>query len=183
MVLLWTVVCPLQVDRNKHRPLCRPVRVSIFESTIVVVNQCRSENHRIGQVSIAINSSFVVWTGSTVNYCSPYQPQVQRREYVLCLGTVHLLTIQISVPVYDGQPGVRHSGRGFDFSEADFASLTRWPHFPKSEVPTDAAVAVRYTANTYKSTGQGTDYVNLSTNILFVVVLGLFDEQDLVNDN
>ncbi len=82
------------------------------------------------------------------------------------------------VPIYDGRPGVHSPDRGFDFSKEDFAALTSWPRFPGKEVPLDVAVALGYTANTYKTTNQGLEYVNLSTNILFVIVLGLFDEGD-----
>ena len=83
------------------------------------------------------------------------------------------------MPIYDGRAGIRHRDRAFDFSDDDFASLSSWPRFPEKEVPFDAALAVGYTARSYVTSSQtGTDYLNLSTNILFVVVLGLFDQED-----
>lgn len=85
-----------------------------------------------------------------------------------------MFLIQFKVPLYDGHAGMKHPDRGFDFSDADFQSLLPWPHFDMTEALTDAAVAIGYTTNMYKLR----EVVYLSTNILFVIVLGFYSDAD-----
>ena len=96
--------------------------------------------------------------------------------FAACFLFLPCLTLE--VPVYDSRPGFFRQDRGFDFSDNDFASLTSCPRYklPESEIPIDAAVAVGYTANTYKTTAQSGEFLNLSTNLIFIIVLGLYEE-------
>ena len=70
---------------------------------------------------------------------------------------------------------MKYVDRGFKFTDDDFNTLTTWPSFKTQAALMDAAVAIGYSVNTYVSCG-GTTY--LSTNILFVIVLGLYSEAD-----
>lgn len=82
------------------------------------------------------------------------------------------------VPIYDGRVGIKYTDRGFDFQDEDFDSLFTWPQLRVDEVPDDAAVAVGYSLSSFKpqNASAPSDTVYLSTNLLFVIVLGLVKE-------
>ena len=74
--------------------------------------------------------------------------------------------------MYDGRAGKnpRHLERGFDFSDSDFAALSSWPRFDMEEVPSDSAVAVGYTVNTYKPKQGGILHCRLTFCLLLCLV-------------
>lgn len=84
-----------------------------------------------------------------------------------------------TVPIYDGRIGFRHAKRGFEFTNEDLASLASWPVLSMGELPDDAAVAIGYSVKTYKTQAAtaGAEFTNLSTNILFVILLGEYEEK------
>ena len=85
-----------------------------------------------------------------------------------------------SVPIYDGRFGFCYTNRSFQFTDADFVTLNSWPTLSMPELPDDAAVAIGYTVNSYKTQAAtaGAEYTNLSTNIQFVILLGEYEEKN-----
>lgn len=82
------------------------------------------------------------------------------------------------VPVYDGRPSEDGTDKGFCFTDNDFNTLTNRRHWVRRDIPQDAAVAVGYAVARYTSTVAAIEYVNVSTNIMFVIVLGLHDSMN-----
>ena len=76
-----------------------------------------------------------------------------------------------SVLIYDGR--TKAGTAGFTFSDEDFARLERFPLYKNGqrELPEGAVVAVGYTLGTYVSQGSGK--VGLSSNLQFVILLGV----------
>jgi len=76
------------------------------------------------------------------------------------------------VPIYDGCPTV-FCPDGFTFTDGNFKNLTKFLIFAdgKCDLPADSVVAVGYTLGTYTSDGYPSP--NLSTNVQFVVLLGV----------
>ena len=79
------------------------------------------------------------------------------------------------VPIYDGCPS-DFCADGFLFKDSDFHNLSKFPIFEdgKQDLPSDSLVAVGYTLGTYTSDGYTAP--NLSTNIQFVIFLGVSAE-------
>ena len=92
--------------------------------------------------------------------------------------SVVLFTTMLAVPVYDGRPSEDGTDKGFCFTDDDFNTLINRKRWVRRDVPQDAAVAVGYTIAKYTSSLSGIEYTNVSTNVMFVVVLGLHDSMD-----
>ena len=71
-----------------------------------------------------------------------------------------------TVPIYDGRSG-------FNFTEEEFLELATLPLYKDGtrDLPEKAVVAVGYSVNTY--TGEKSGSTNLSTNVQFVILLGI----------
>ena len=82
------------------------------------------------------------------------------------------------VPIYDSHIRIKYTDRGFDFQDKDFDSLFTWPQLCVDKVPDNAAVAVGYSLSSFKPQNAlaSSDTVYLSTNLLFMIVLGLVKE-------
>lgn len=88
-----------------------------------------------------------------------------------CLLIAHVLLC--SVPIFDGRRTPKHPP--FMFTDDDFKNLPKWPLWKGTdELPPDSLVVVGYTWTTY--TGYSSTSPSLSSNLLFVILLGLGDE-------
>ena len=75
------------------------------------------------------------------------------------------------MPIYDGRATTTQ--KAFSFTSTDFEMLANWPQWKSErELPVDSIVAIGYTWTTY-TTGS---YLNLSSNLLFVILLALGDD-------
>ncbi|KAG6913648.1 hypothetical protein DXG01_005331 [Tephrocybe rancida] len=88
------------------------------------------------------------------------------REFFANFGNA-VVHFEDAIPVYDG---THNTGKPFGFSDTDFEHIKNWPPWcgKRSEVPEGAVVAVAYSVSYY-----GADDKILTTNALFVIVLGL----------
>lgn len=76
------------------------------------------------------------------------------------------------VPIYDGRQSAKCPA--FMFTSDDFQKLPKWPLWKgKGEIPDDSLVVVGYTWTTY--TGYSSSSPSLSSNLLFVILVGLGD--------
>jgi len=71
-----------------------------------------------------------------------------------------------SVPIYDGR-------QSFHFTDANFQNLSGWPLYKggRRDLPDNSVVAVGYTLSTYVGGNSGATC--LSSNVQFVILLGL----------
>ncbi|KAF8881013.1 hypothetical protein BD779DRAFT_1675678 [Infundibulicybe gibba] len=76
------------------------------------------------------------------------------------------------VPIYDGRA---KTSLPFKFTDKDFDRLTSMPLYRngREDLPMDAIVAVGYTLNTYVRHYNGGSTEQLSSNVLFVILLGI----------
>jgi hypothetical protein len=76
----------------------------------------------------------------------------------------------VAVPIYDGRS---KAGRPFSFSDHDFQNLSSFPLYREGnkDLPHNAVVAVGYTLSTYFGERSGMSI--LSSNIQFVIFLGV----------
>jgi hypothetical protein len=97
-------------------------------------------------------------------------PKRMRRE--VCTTCCSHLAVyrEVTVPIYDGR--ATDNRAAFNFSDADFRRLLSWPLYRdnEEELPLEAVVTVSYTVSKYTSKS---GKINLSSNVLFVVVLSV----------
>lgn len=81
-----------------------------------------------------------------------------------------LIYSSLAVPIYDGRP---KNGKAFAFTDIDFQQLSDLPLYKKgrADLPPNSLVAVGYTLSTYLGNQSGMTI--LSSNIQFVILLGI----------
>ncbi|KAF8877979.1 hypothetical protein BD779DRAFT_1677050 [Infundibulicybe gibba] len=76
------------------------------------------------------------------------------------------------IPIYDGRG---KTGRQFTFSDTDFRELHTFPLYRggREDVTSESVVAVGYTVNLFSRTVAGAVTNQLSTNLQFLILLGM----------
>ena len=83
------------------------------------------------------------------------------------------------VPIYGGR--LVKGACELTFSDADFSKLNTWPLYEQGhqDLPYNSVVSVGYTLNTFGEGPRGGPNGRLSTNLHFVILLALPDEDQV----
>jgi hypothetical protein len=109
-------------------------------------------------------------SGSSLHYPASRSFSDKSTFFVAFVYLTSFSYLHCLVPIYDGRG---ESGRGFNFTDEDFQSLTSLPLYRngKKDLPNEAVVAVGYTLSTYEGTQSRSKI--LSSNVQFVILLGV----------
>ncbi|KAF8884362.1 hypothetical protein BD779DRAFT_1787287 [Infundibulicybe gibba] len=107
-----------------------------------------------------------------VQCCSPNSEEDEKHNVIDQGGYPSSRSFEEGVPIYDGRA---KTSLPFKFTDKDFDRLTSLPLYRngQEDLPVDAVVAVGYTLNTYDRRYNGGSTEQLSSNVHFVILLGI----------